>query len=127
MVSRRPNDSPAHHPRSFHAHIPPQRRPPCPERSTPRQPPDPGAEELHYNQISLRAEVSQEVARDLMIVTLYTEEQNTDPAKLAADISTTMNKALGQATPGQGRHPAPGQPQQLPDLRHQGPEDHRLA
>ena len=55
------------------------------------------ADELHYNQISLRAEVSQEVARDLMIVTLYTEEQNTDPAKLAADISTTMNKALGQA------------------------------
>lgn len=55
------------------------------------------ADELHYNQISLRAEVSTEVARDLMIVTLYTEEQNTDPAKLAADISTAMNKALGQA------------------------------
>ncbi len=30
------------------------------------------ADELHYNQISLRAEVSQEVARDKMIVTLYT-------------------------------------------------------
>ena len=42
------------------------------------------ADELHYNQISLRAEVSTEVARDQMIVTLYTEEQNTDPAKLAA-------------------------------------------
>jgi predicted secreted protein len=55
------------------------------------------ADELHYNQISLRAEVSQEVARDLMIVTLYTEDQNTDPAKLAADVSTTMNKALAQA------------------------------
>ena len=55
------------------------------------------ADELHYNQIALRAEVSQEVARDLMIVTLYTEEQNTDPAKLAADVSTTMNKALAQA------------------------------
>ncbi len=54
-------------------------------------------DELHYNQISLRAEVSQEVARDLMIVTLYTEEQNADPAKLAADVSTTMNKALAQA------------------------------
>ncbi len=40
------------------------------------------AEELHYNQISLRAEVSQEVARDMMIVTLYTESQNSDPAKL---------------------------------------------
>ena len=55
------------------------------------------ADELHYNQISLRAEVSQEVARDLMIVTLYTESQNTDPGKLAAEITTTMNKALGQA------------------------------
>lgn len=55
------------------------------------------ADELHYNQISLRAEVSQEVARDLMIVTLYTEAQNTDSAKLAAEVSTTMNKALAQA------------------------------
>ncbi|OLF55868.1 SIMPL domain-containing protein [Pseudomonas chlororaphis] len=55
------------------------------------------ADELHYNQISLRAEVSQEVARDLMIVTLYSESQNADPAKLAAEITATMNKALGQA------------------------------
>ena len=55
------------------------------------------ADELHYNQISLRAEASQEVARDKMIVTLYTESQNTDPAKLAADITTTVNQALGQA------------------------------
>jgi len=55
------------------------------------------ADELHYNQIALRAEVSQEVARDKMIVTLYTESQNADPAKLAADITTTMNQALGQA------------------------------
>lgn len=55
------------------------------------------ADELHYNQISLRAEVSQEVARDKMIVTLYTESQNSDPAKLAAEITETMNKALGQA------------------------------
>jgi len=55
------------------------------------------ADELHYNQIALRAEVSQEVARDLMIVTLYSEAQDSDPAKLAAQITTTMNKALGQA------------------------------
>ncbi|NWB97880.1 SIMPL domain-containing protein [Pseudomonas gingeri] len=55
------------------------------------------ADEPHYNQISLRAEASQEVSRDLMIVTLYTEAQNSDPAKLAADITTTLNKALGQA------------------------------
>ena len=30
------------------------------------------ADDIHYNQISLRAEASQEVPRDLMIVTLYT-------------------------------------------------------
>lgn len=55
------------------------------------------AEEVHYNQISLRAEASQEVPRDLMVVTLYTEAQNTDAAKLAAEITTAMNKAIGEA------------------------------
>ena len=60
------------------------------------------ADELHYNQISLRAEASQEVARDKMIVTLYTESQNADPAKLAAEITTTMNQALAQAREAQG-------------------------
>ena len=55
------------------------------------------AEEVHYNQVSLRAEASQEVPRDLMIVTLYTEAQNTDSAKLAAEITTAMNKAIGEA------------------------------
>ncbi|WP_443691426.1 SIMPL domain-containing protein, partial [Pseudomonas sp.] len=55
------------------------------------------AEEVRYNQVSVRAEVSQEVQRDLMMVTLYSEAQDTDPAKLAAQITETMNKALGQA------------------------------
>jgi len=55
------------------------------------------AEEPRYNQISLRAEVNQQVPRDLMIVTLYSEEQNADPGKLANTISETMNKALAQA------------------------------
>ena len=55
------------------------------------------AEEVRYNQISLRAEVNQEVQRDLMLVTLYTEAQDSDPAKLAAQITETLNKALGQA------------------------------
>ena len=55
------------------------------------------AEGINYNQISLRAEASQEVPRDLMIVTLYTEAQNSDAAKLAAEITTAMNKAIGQA------------------------------
>jgi predicted secreted protein len=55
------------------------------------------AEDVHYNQISVHAEVNQEVARDLMNVTLYTEAQDTDPAKLAAQITETVNKGLAQA------------------------------
>ncbi|WP_416422482.1 SIMPL domain-containing protein [Pseudomonas sp. App30] len=55
------------------------------------------ADEPRYNQVSLRAEVSQEVPRDLMLVTLYSEEQNADPAKLAAQVTEAMNKALGKA------------------------------
>ncbi|MDE1195551.1 MAG: SIMPL domain-containing protein [Pseudomonas sp.] len=55
------------------------------------------ADDVHYNQISVRAEVNQEVQRDLMTVTVYTESQNADPAKLAAGITDTLNKALGDA------------------------------
>ena len=55
------------------------------------------AEAPRYNQISLRAEVNQEVQRDLMLVTLYTEAQGSDPAKLAAQITETLNKGLAQA------------------------------
>lgn len=60
------------------------------------------AEEVHYNQVSVRAEVSQEVPRDLMMVTLYSEAQNNDPAQLATQISETLNKALAQAREVQG-------------------------
>ncbi|MBD1553359.1 SIMPL domain-containing protein [Pseudomonas typographi] len=60
------------------------------------------ADELHYNQISLHAEASREVPRDLMTVTLYTEDQGRDPAQLAAGISTLLNKALAQARGTQG-------------------------
>lgn len=55
------------------------------------------ADEPRYNQVSLRAEVSQEVPRDLMNVTLYTEAQDADAGKLAAQVSETLNKALAQA------------------------------
>ncbi|MDH0748352.1 SIMPL domain-containing protein [Pseudomonas sp. GD03842] len=55
------------------------------------------AEDVHYNQVSVRAEVNQDVQRDLMNVTLYTESQDTDPAKLAAGITESLNKALGEA------------------------------
>ncbi|MCY1290848.1 hypothetical protein D9M69_465080 [compost metagenome] len=55
------------------------------------------AEEPRYNQIALRAEVSQDVAHDLMHVTLYSEAQNSDPAKLAADTTAALNAALAKA------------------------------
>ena len=55
------------------------------------------AEEARYNQISLRAEVNQEIAHDLMHVTLYSEAQDSDPAALAAQISKTLNAGIAQA------------------------------
>ncbi|GIZ11628.1 SIMPL domain-containing protein [Pseudomonas sp. NCCP-436] len=54
------------------------------------------AEAPRYNQIALRAEISQEVAHDLMHVTLYTEAQSNDPARLAAEITSTLNQSLEQ-------------------------------
>ncbi len=60
------------------------------------------ADTLHYNQISLRAEVSQEVAHDLMQVTLYSEAQDNDPAKLAAGISESLNQAIARARQSKG-------------------------
>ncbi len=55
------------------------------------------AEEPRYNQISLRAEVSSEVAHDRMHVTLYNETQHNDPTQLAAETSKVMNEALARA------------------------------
>jgi predicted secreted protein len=58
------------------------------------------AAEPRYNQISLRAEVTQQVNRDRMQVTLYSEAQDADPAKLAARVTQTMNDALATARKG---------------------------
>lgn len=55
------------------------------------------AEQPVYNQVSLNAEVSTEVARDRMHVTLYTESQDKDPAQLAATTTRILNAALEQA------------------------------
>ncbi|MEK1939785.1 MAG: SIMPL domain-containing protein [Pseudomonas sp.] len=60
------------------------------------------ADDARYNQVALRAEVSQDVAHDLMNVTLYTETQNSDPAKLAADTSETLNIAIERARQAKG-------------------------
>lgn len=50
-----------------------------------------------YNQISLRAEVNREVAHDRMHVVLFSEAQHSDPAKLAAQITATLNRAVERA------------------------------
>lgn len=55
------------------------------------------AEEPRYNQIGLRAEVSREVAHDRMHVILYTEAQHDDPARLAAQTTETLNRAVQRA------------------------------
>ncbi len=60
------------------------------------------ADEPRYNQVSLRAEVSSEVARDLMHVTLFTESQSEDPAQLAAQTTRTLNAALERARKAKG-------------------------
>ena len=55
------------------------------------------ANEQTYNQVSLRAEAQQEVAHDQMQVTLYSEERDTDPARLANTITKTLNQAVESA------------------------------
>lgn len=55
------------------------------------------ADSLNYNQISLRAEVQQSVNNDTLTVTLFTEEQDADPAKLAKRITATLNQGLETA------------------------------
>ena len=60
------------------------------------------ADEPRYNQVALRAEVSQEVAHDLMQVTLYSEAQHSDPAQLASQITQTLNSAIQRARQAKG-------------------------
>ncbi len=62
----------------------------------------PAAAEPVYNQVSLRAEVSREVVQDRMHVTLFREEQGSDPAKLAAQITQVLNQAVTRARQAQG-------------------------
>ncbi len=55
------------------------------------------ASEQPYNQISLRAEAHQEVAHDQMQVILYSEAQDTDPARLATTVTNALNQAIDKA------------------------------
>lgn len=55
------------------------------------------ADTLNYNQVSLRAQVQQSVNNDTLTVTLFTEDQDSDPAKLANRITTRLNQGLETA------------------------------
>ncbi|WP_022961764.1 SIMPL domain-containing protein [Halopseudomonas pelagia] len=55
------------------------------------------AEEVRYNQVSLRAEVQQAVSHDTLQVRLYAEDQDKDAGKLAGRITDRLNKALETA------------------------------
>ena len=55
------------------------------------------ADEPRYNQVTLRTDVSSEIAHDRMHVTLYSEAQHNEPAQLAAQTTRTLNQALQRA------------------------------
>lgn len=55
------------------------------------------ADNTPYNRVSLQAEASIQIPHDLMHVTLYTEERNSDAALLAQNITHTLNQAIQQS------------------------------
>ena len=78
------------------------------------------ADEPRYNQVALRAEVSQEVAHDRMYVTLYTEAQSEDPAALASDVTKTLNTAIDRARKVQDVKVSLGSRQSYPVYENEG-------
>lgn len=60
------------------------------------------ADDISYNQISLRTQVEQAVNHDTMQVTFYTEAQDRDPAKLAETITRRLNAGLETARKASG-------------------------
>jgi predicted secreted protein len=60
------------------------------------------ADAPRYNQVSLHAEATREVSRDLMSVTLFSEAQDTDPARLAETVTKSLNEALAKAREAKG-------------------------
>jgi len=65
--------------------------------SLPAHASNPAIEALRYNQISLQAQAQRAVVHDLMRVTLYSEAQDTDPAKLAEQTTRVLNAATSRA------------------------------
>lgn len=58
--------------------------------------PDDGAraETLNYRQVALSAEVAREVDNDLLTATLFVEQSDQDPARLADQVNRKLNAAL---------------------------------
>lgn len=56
-----------------------------------------GAEELHYNLVSLGSEARQEVANDWMHAVLALEAQDRDPARLGQTVNRQIQQALAKA------------------------------
>ena len=52
---------------------------------------------LNYNIVNLQAEATRKVSNDEMIVVLYIEKSNKQPAQLATDITQLMNQAVATA------------------------------
>lgn len=55
------------------------------------------ANELQYNQVSLRAEVQQAVSHDTLTVRMFVEEQSKDAGELAQRITRRLNESLATA------------------------------
>ena len=52
------------------------------------------AEPINYQQVSLNAEARREINNDLMTATLFIEQDDKDPARLADQINRKINEAL---------------------------------
>lgn len=64
--------------------------------------PSASADDLHYEQVSLHAEANRQVTHDRMEVSLYTEAEDKDPARLARSVTATLNQAVSRARQTQG-------------------------
>jgi predicted secreted protein len=52
------------------------------------------AEPLNYHQVALNAEASREIDNDLLTATLFVEQSDQDPARLADQVNRKLNAAL---------------------------------
>lgn len=60
------------------------------------------SDEVRWNQVDLQAEAQREVENDLMTASLYVEQNELDPVKLAAGLNRALNEALATARDAKG-------------------------